>query len=125
MDRGIHLEDRPDGVRVLTLSNPRKRNALDPELLGQLCQALDPERAGGVRALLVRGEGDHFCSGYDLSGLERIPDEGPLPDDVLQRALSAVEAFPAVTVALVRGAAIGAGCELAVSCDLRVFCEDA
>jgi len=125
MEPGIHQEDRPGGVRVLTVSNPKKRNALDPELLRQLREALSPERALGVRALLVRGDGDHFCSGYDLSGLDRIPDQGPLPDDALQDAFSAVEAFPAVTVALVRGAAIGAGCELAASCDLRVFTDDA
>ena len=125
MPPGIQLEDRPGGVRILTLSNPRKRNALDEAMLRELIAALSPDRGAGIRALLVAGEGEHFCSGFDLAGLESIPSEGPLPDDPLQEAFAALEAYPAVTVACVRGAAFGAGCELALACDLRVFADDA
>lgn len=125
MPSGLHLEDRPGGVRILTISNPRKANALDSAMLRELKEALSPERGAGVRALLVQGEGAHFCSGFDLAGLESIPSEGPLPDDALQEAFAAVEAYPAVTVACVRGAAFGAGCELALACDLRVAAEEA
>jgi enoyl-CoA hydratase/carnithine racemase len=120
---GIRIDDRPGGIRVVTVSNPKKRNALDPKLLGELKAAFAP--ADGVRALLLRGEGDHFCSGYDLAGLESIPETGPLPDDPLQEALSAVEAYPVPTVACVRGGAFGAGAELALTCDLRLFGDDA
>src|SRR5512146_2717500 len=125
MPSGILLEDRPGGVRILTISNARKANALDASMLRELVDALSPQRGGGVRALLIQGEGAHFCSGFDLAGLESIPSEGPLPDDGLQEAFAAVEAYPAVTVACVRGAAFGAGCELALACDLRVFADDA
>ena len=57
MVHGVHVEDRPDYVRALVISNPTKRNALAPELLDQLIAALRRPRADGekVRALLLRG----------------------------------------------------------------------
>lgn len=125
MDAAIRVEDAPGQVRVLTLSNPKKRNALDAVLLGQLRERLVQAASDGVRALLLKGEGDHFCSGYDLAGLHAVPETGPLPDDPLQEMLSALEALPAPTVAMVRGAAFGAGCELAAACDFRIFADDA
>jgi enoyl-CoA hydratase/carnithine racemase len=113
-------------VRVLTLSNPARRNALDDGLLRQLSEALAPEAAGDVRALLVRGEGERaFCAGYDLTRLEVPQEEGPLPDDLLGRTLRLLEAHPAPSVALVGGAAYGAGCDLAATCDFRVGAPDA
>jgi enoyl-CoA hydratase/carnithine racemase len=124
LERGVHGEDREGGVRALVLCNPSKRNALDPGLLGQLIDALSRPRADGqrVRALLLRGaaEGAAFCSGYDLAALGPAPEDGPLPDDLLQRAFLALESVDAPSVALVDGAAFGAGCELACACDFRV-----
>ncbi|HYV47676.1 MAG TPA: enoyl-CoA hydratase-related protein [Myxococcaceae bacterium] len=123
MERGVHIEDRPDGVRALTLSNPKKRNALDPGLLDDLMAALRKPRADGakVRALLLQGAGHTaFCSGYDLAALDAISAAGPLPDEQLQRALEALESHDAPSVAYVAGPAFGAGCELACACDLRV-----
>jgi len=121
---GIHVEDRPDCVRALVISNPTKRNALDPALLDQLIAALRRPRTDGekVRALLLRGAGkDAFCSGYDLTALaDNISAEGPLPDHQLQRAMEALEAHDAPSVAYVNGPAFGAGCELACACDFRV-----
>jgi enoyl-CoA hydratase/carnithine racemase len=128
VERGIHIEDRPDGVRALTIANPRKRNALDPGLLDDLMAALRKPRGDGarVRALLLRGDGnDAFCSGYDLAALDTISAAGPLPDEQLQRVLEALEAHDAPSVAYVNGPAFGAGCELACACDLRVGDERA
>src|SRR4051812_25291553 len=128
MERGVHIEDRPDGVRALILSNPKKRNALDAGLLDDLMAALRRPRADGsrVRALLLRGAGSSaFCSGYDLAALDTISAGGPLPDEQLQRALEALEAHEAPSVAYVNGPAFGAGCELACACDLRVGDERA
>src|SRR6185369_13104354 len=77
--------------------------------------------ASKVRALLLRGAGESaFCSGYDLAAMDSITAEGPLPDEQLQRALEALEAHDAPSVAYVNGPAFGAGCELACACDLRV-----
>lgn len=123
MERGIHTEDRPDGIRALAVSNPPKRNALDAALLDLLLAALPRPRADGapVRALLLRGAGDlAFCSGYDIESLDSVHPDGPLPDEKIQAVLGALEAHPAPSVALIRGPAFGAGCELACACDFRI-----
>jgi enoyl-CoA hydratase/carnithine racemase len=115
---GVEVEDREDGVRVLTLSNLARRNALNDAMLARLNAALEP--APHVRALLVRGAGGTFCAGYDLTHLGPPGEDGRLPDDILVDCLLKLERHPAPSVALVRGAAVGAGFDLAASCDFRV-----
>ncbi|MFO0600792.1 MAG: enoyl-CoA hydratase-related protein [Myxococcaceae bacterium] len=113
------VEDVAPGVRALTLSNPDKRNALDPGLLDALDAALGD--AKGVRAWLLRSDDARaFSAGYDLSHLNGFPPGTPLPDERLGVVLDRLSHHPAPSVALVRGAAIGAGCELAIACDFRV-----
>lgn len=74
-----------------------------------------------MRALLIRGSpGGAFCAGYDLDKLCVPSAEGALPDDRLTEVLLALEAHPAPSVALVEGAAYGAGCDLAAACDFRI-----
>ncbi len=118
MEPSLHVEDREGGVRVLTLSHPARRNALNDALLARLDAALEP--AAHVRALLVRGEGGAFCSGYDLTHLGPPGEDGRLPDDLLVECLLKLERHPAPSVALVDGAAVGAGFDLAASCDFRI-----
>jgi enoyl-CoA hydratase/carnithine racemase len=118
----LHVEDRDDGVRVLTLSNPARRNALDDAQVTRLHEALD-SAPGKARAVLLRGEGTAFCSGYDLNLLAG-PSEDRLPDDAIMACLARLESLPLPSVALVRGAAFGAGFDLAAACDFRVGTED-
>lgn len=118
MEPSLGVEDREGGVRVLTLSHPARRNALNDALLARLDAALEP--AAHVRALLVRGEGGAFCSGYDLTHLGPPGEDGRLPDDLLVECLLKLERHPAPSVALVDGAAVGAGFDLAASCDFRI-----
>lgn len=115
---GVTWEDTPEGVRVATLSNPAKRNALNEDLLRQLARCL-PAGGSGVRALLLRGAGGHFSSGYDLSSLSH-PTGSELPDDYLGEVLRAVEECSVPIVAVMEGAVFGAGCELACACDFRI-----
>ncbi len=119
----LRVEDRDEGVRVLTLSNPARRNALDDEQVARLDEAL-ASAPGRVRAVLLQGEGGAFCSGYDLNQLT-APRGDVLPDDTLMACLARLEALPLPSVALVRGAAFGAGFDLAASCDFRMGGEDA
>lgn len=125
MHSRLGVEEREGGLRVLTLLNAAKRNALDPGLLDELIAAFAPERASGVRAVLVRGEGEKaFCAGFDLTSLANAAPDA-VPDEKVSELMARVEAFPAPIVALIHGAAFGAGCELAAACDFRVGADDA
>jgi enoyl-CoA hydratase/carnithine racemase len=119
----VRAEDLPNGVRVVTLVRPASRNALTPKMLGALEEALT--LAPGVRALVVQGEGSAFCAGYDLDCLEADASAGRAPDGLIQEVLHRLEEVSVPSVAVVQGAAFGAGCELACACDFRLGSADA
>lgn len=110
---------RDGNLARLTLSNPRKRNALDPALLYALVEALTALPQQGVRAAVLTAEGDIFSSGYDLQALEGAAPENKHAQP-LQRAISTLIDGALPVVAALPGMAIGGGCELACACDLRV-----
>ncbi|MFL5346996.1 MAG: enoyl-CoA hydratase/isomerase family protein [Hyalangium sp.] len=118
MQPTVEVEDREDGVRVLTLVNPARKNALDERLVGLLDAALSPP--SHIRAFLIRGAGGTFCSGFDLTILGPPAADGSLPDDLLMAMLSRLEHHEVPSVALVQGAAFGGGFDLACACDFRV-----
>ena len=113
----------PGGVRVLTLERPQRRNALTPLLLDALAEALAPDPE--VHALLLAARGPAFCAGYDLAQLDEDAAAGRSPDARIQEVLALLEAHRAPSVAIVHGAAFGAGCELACACDFRIGSPDA
>ncbi len=110
----IHLSDR-DGVGLLELDRPQRRNALDVAQCRRLVDAVGELLGRGVRALVVTGAGSSFCSGADFG---EVHTDGFR--DALHAALHAVRAAPVPTVAAVNGPAIGAGTQLAIACDLRI-----
>ncbi len=110
-------------VLTLTLNRPQRRNAVDPELLTALAEALRTEgdRAGAV---ILRGAGDHaFSAGYDLARLTGTARDLDA-DGVIGRAADALRACPAPVIARLRGHCHGAGVELAMNCDLRIASPD-
>jgi enoyl-CoA hydratase len=118
----LRCEDR-GLVRVVTLDNPQKRNALDFASLAELAAACEAASSDGVRCLVFRGAGDKaFCSGFDIGAIPVGPSEGDRPDLAVERTMEAVEAVPCPTVAFLNGSAFGAGAELAATCDLRLAC---
>ena len=111
-----------DGVVTITLDRPEARNALNRAMCEELIEAAAAAAAAdSVHLVLVRGNGPVFCAGADLK--ER-KDMGI--DEVRSRRLrglaayNALEALPMPTVAVVHGAAIGSGTEIAASCDFIV-----
>ena len=117
------IDDRPDGVRVLTLNRPAKRNALNFELLEALTQALlDP--GGNTRAIILRGAGGRaFSAGFDLDELTGTASDLEV-DAAIGRAAVALSECPAPIVAQLEGHCHGGAVEIALNCDLRVATTD-
>lgn len=108
------------GLLRWTLAHPRKRNALTPGMLAWLARRVD-ELAGEV--VLITGEGDSFCAGFDLDALPDVLADDT-PDDPLLRMTSKLRRADATFIAVLHGHVYGAGVELACSCDLRIARDD-
>ena len=116
------VRERPaDGIEVVRLDRPEKRNAMDSALLRELNETL-ATLAGddGLRALVLSTTSERaLCAGADVG--EPLDDAGALARmEAFTGMYSAIEAFPAPTIAVCVGDCIGAGAELATGCDLRV-----
>ena len=119
-DEPVLLSEDADGVRTLTLNRPRRKNAIDAELMAALCEAFTAASGDrSVRTLVLTGAGGAFCSGADLSAVHN--DAHPM---YKMRAYSELtlllHELPIPTVAKVNGVAVGAGWNLALGCDLVV-----
>jgi enoyl-CoA hydratase/carnithine racemase len=121
---GRLLVDEPaDGVARLTISNPRKRGALDHAILDAFASTL-PQLDS--RCVLITGEYDTFSAGYDIGDLGGwdpvfLADEAEkLIAHPFAAAIDAIEAYPYPTLAALGGHTIGGGLELALACDLRI-----
>lgn len=119
------LEERiEDGVAVLTLDRPTRRNALSTELIAALHGALERAEADDtVRAVVIAGNGPVFCAGGDLAG-GLGGGEGLVDGEAGRRAYGALLArIPRMrrpVVAAVHGDALGGGLGLVAACDLVV-----
>ena len=124
------LLESGEGVATLTLSRPRKRNALSSAMVAALSRRLaeagdDPE----VRVVALRGAGGVFCAGADLAEIaasQRDGAEAGLADALrLGDVFTGIRSMGKPVVAVVRGRALGGGCGLAAACDVVLAHPDA
>ncbi|WP_042373786.1 enoyl-CoA hydratase-related protein [Streptacidiphilus neutrinimicus] len=120
-----------DGVAVLVLDAPERRNALTLRMCAEMVAAMDEvDRDPSIGALVVRGTGKGFCAGADLSTLGDAGKD-PLDAEAFANLSSVYESFVRLgrvtvpTIAAVHGAAVGAGMNLMLAADLRVVAKDA
>ena len=110
-------------ILTLTIDRAERRNALDPELLTALAEALQTDGVGAA-IVILRGAGtEAFSSGYDISRLAGSVEDLDA-DAFIGEAVSALRACPAPVIAQIHGHCHGAAVEIALSCDLRIASDD-
>jgi enoyl-CoA hydratase/carnithine racemase len=120
-EAGASLRVEQDGnVTVVHIARPAKRNALDDATVLAL-EAVFTAPPEGTGAFVIAGEGDHFCAGLDLSELKsRDVTAGLFHSRMWHRAFQAIEFGTLPVVAVLKGAVIGGGLELAAAAHIRV-----
>lgn len=122
-DLELQLHGEHQEVAIVRLRRPAKRNALNDSLVLSIRQLFEtlPE---GVRAVVLDGEGDHFCAGLDLSELkERDAAQGLRHSRMWHAALERLQLGTVPVIAALHGAVVGGGLELASACHIRVADE--
>lgn len=113
------LTEHHDDVLLLRLNRPRRRNAINMDLLRELGTVLrEAESDAATRAIVITGDAQAFCAGQDLKEAEP-PDFVPEINAIFDR----LEALSKPTVAAIDGWCLAGGLELALTCDMRV-CSD-
>lgn len=117
------LIKQENSICYLILNRPEKRNALNDALVNSLKDALrDADGNRELRAIVIKGAGNDFCSGADLSALQKISESNVLEN--WEDARNLMELFALIrkvkipVVAAVHGRALAGGCGLATACDL-------
>jgi len=120
------LVEQSEGVRTLTLNRPHALNALTVEAMAALADHLEQAAAEpAARAVVITGAGTAFSAGGDVAFLKELPNMPParIRDAVygtFQRVPRIIRGMEKPVIAAVNGAAVGAGCEIAVACDFRI-----
>lgn len=124
----VQIEALPSGVVFVTINRPQKKNAFDAATIAALYEAFETlHGADKVRVVFIRGAGGTFSAGADVNWMRASADlsEGDNRDDAmgLAKMLKALHDVPALTVALVEGAAMGGGAGIVAACDMAVAVE--
>lgn len=126
------ITQQRDAIFEIVLNRPDKRNAINLEMFGALDAAVAlANRTPGLRAVFIRGEGDGFSAGIDVSALLGLAQtHGPhwqqrmrSITDEFQSVLTRLERLELPTIALLHGHCLGLAFELALACDLRLAAE--
>ena len=117
--------ERQDAVGVVTLDRPEKRNALSPELMGELAEAIEQlDGDEGIHCIVLAGSDEVFAAGADIKAMSERSFQ-----DVIRHSTTALWKRIGVCrtplIAAVSGWALGGGCELALMCDMIVASETA
>lgn len=120
----IRLEKPHSGVVTLTLSRADKRNALNVELLKQLCDAVETAQQDlSNRVLILSGDGPVFCAGLDLAEATD-PTLSEESAEGIRRILTLLRESPLVVIGAAVGAAYAGGAGILAACDLVVASDD-
>lgn len=121
---------KDNSILHITLNRPEKRNALNDALVNDLKAALrEADQDETLRAVVIRGAGRDFCSGADLSALQKISESDVMENhddaDNLRKLFSLIRRVKIPVIAAVHGRALAGGCGLATACDLVLATDTA
>ncbi len=122
-------------VATITLNRPEARNALTPQMIADLGDAVQSCSTGEVRAVVLTGSGGAFCAGADLKGfVERLENDGPealsqeirhVAGTLHDRVILPLLRLKKPVIGAINGVAAGAGFSLMLACDLRIASSSA
>lgn len=125
MPETVRVELPREGIAILSLDRPERRNALSIALLAALVHELDSlQSRGTARVVILRGEGPVFSSGLDL---HEAADDALVEESArhVSAALHALRRSPLISIAAVQGGAYAGGAGLMAACDMAVGADDA
>jgi methylglutaconyl-CoA hydratase len=125
----IRLDVTREGIAYVTLTNGKRKNAMDSNLIQGMTEVFETlKNSEHVRIVFLRGEGGTFSAGADLEWMRAAADrtEDDNREDALTMAvmLKRLSEIPALTVALVEGAAMGGGVGLVAACDMAIAVQN-
>jgi enoyl-CoA hydratase len=118
---------RDGAIATLTIERAESLNSLDRDTLASLLERVSELERDPARVVLVTSAGERvFVAGADIAAMARMSvEEARRFSELGHATFDALEALPSLTVAVVQGAALGGGCELALACDLVLASERA
>lgn len=123
------LVSEKDGVQIITLNRPERRNAMTPAMLDELLSAMQDASAGDCRVVMFAGVGSAFCAGLDLETLQTLREQSAAEHradaERIARFFRMIYELPKPTIAVVQGAAIAGGAGLAMICDFTLSVPEA
>lgn len=120
----IRKQRQNNGILMITLNRPEKRNAINFQMIKDLREVIDfAENDESVKMLVIKGAGEQaFCSGGDLSEFHALETEAEAYKmlTMMGEILYRLATLSKPTIAYLNGAAVGGGCEIAAACDIRI-----
>lgn len=125
------LYEVTDGIALITMNRPQARNALSPAMIDSLVSAFhEADRDDAVKVIVITGAGNAFCAGGDVKAMGE--EKEPSLEDTVKSFRYGIHRIPLTVrkmdkplLAMVNGAAVGAGCDFALMCDIRIASEQA
>ncbi len=129
MTKRLYIRKVDDQISELVINQPEKRNALSASMWQALPETLaTASENSALRALIIRGAGDHFCAGADISefgDLYATLDSADKTSADMAAGFNALADFPVPTIAAIRGSCVGGGAGIALCTDIRIADETA
>lgn len=123
------VDEGEEGLATLTINRGRVANAIDPDFTQRLSDYFfDLGQRPEIRVVILQAEGRNFCAGFDLDSVDRITastEETLHIQRIMSEVIIRMRRCPQPIIALVKGAASGAGMALALAADIRLATPDA